>query len=926
MQLNLQNHQKLFYSINYIVCSLSQINQNIIQFLFSHLKSIVKSNSAIIFLPVHRLNIILALFSIFCFFLTCLTTYSQELELFTDSTSTTSKSSVLIDSLSEARTNQGLDTILTYTAKDTVIYSFKNKRMTLLGEAGVNYQNRKLSSEQVRVEFGESIFIAEPKFDSITKRYIGIPKFSENGEEYTGALISYNYKTNKGVIKKGETQISEGYYYGEKIKRVNQTDFYIKDGYYTTCDAPNPHFYFGSPRMKMVANEEIFLDPLIFYVADFPIFTVPFGLFFPTKSGRSSGLIVPSFFFSKDRGIVFQNFGFYWAASDYYDLQLTSNIYTKGGYVLKNTHRWALSDHFSGNTSIEYGYTRFNPTSDYTKVWKVLLNHDQTITPQQKLTVALNLSSNDYNRNTSTNLRDRIEQNISSNASYFVSFDNQTSLSVSYNREQNIITDEYRQVLPITYNIPNLRVAKIMGQDLNFSLRSSANYTNNKIRLTNLAQNGNPTTVDTAFNLIENKNIIHSPNISYNFPKLWNILNITPSINLNANNFFKKMDRHYNNQTKQVEENYQNGFFTEYWSSYAINLQTRFFGVMDNSHPLLGFIKPEALGFKAFRHTAEPAISLSYSKNNISNDSFYGQYVDSTGRTVTYSRFEKEGGSHSPISEILNLGFSLRNKFEIKIAQNDTLPDKNLELLQLDFNGGYNFVLDSNKMSLINLSFRTPALTFVRLQGSAILDIMDYSQEYDPNRNEEVFRRLDRLAILSGKSLAKLNSFNLSLSTDFSSKGVGLVSGNEEIAIKRFDSLNVGERFSLRQTHSEFDQYGDCSPGYQDMHVPWSVNIGLNYSYNKITVQRSNESFSVNLSSNIDLTQSWKITFDAIYDIVNKNFNNTTFNITKDLHCWSLSARWYPIGINQGFYLRFGIKASQLQDLKLEKQSNPLFR
>mgnify|MGYP000994955998 CR=1 FL=1 len=68
------------------------------------------------------------------------------------------------------------------------------------------------------------------------------------------------------------------------------------------------------------------------------------------------------------------------------------------------------------------------------------------------------------------------------------------------------------------------------------------------------------------------------------------------------------------------------------------------------------------------------------------------------------------------------------------------------------------------------------------------------------------------------------------------------------------------------------------------------------------------------------------VNFDAIYDVVSKNFNNTTFNITKDLHCWSLTARWYPIGINQGFYLRFGIKASQLRDLQIEKQSSPLFR
>lgn len=830
------------------------------------------------------------------------------------------------DSLISQNKSSGLDTILIYQAKDTVIYSFKYKMMELKNEVNINYQNRKLDAFKVRVEFENNTFNAEPSYNIETKKYLGIPKFNEAGEEYSGAKIQYNYRTNKGLISQGETELGEGFYYGEKIKRINETDFFISNGYYTTCDDPDPHYYFGSSKMKMVANDRMYLDPLIFYVEDFPIFTLPIGLFFPTQSGRRSGLIVPSFFFSRDRGIVFENFGLYWAASDYYDMQLTSNIYTKGGYVVKNSHRWNLKDEYNGNANLEYGNTRFNPTSEYTQVWRLLLAHDQTITPQQRLNVNLNLSSSDYNRNTSTNLRDRLQQNITSNASYFINFDNQTSLSVSYNREQNIITDEYRQVLPITYNIPNIRLAKILDNDLNFSMRSTANYSNNKVQQINLNENNDFITNDTVFNFIENKNIIHSPNISYNFPKLWNVLNVVPSISLNANNFFRRLDRKYNEQTKQIEESYENGFFTEYWTSYALNLQTRFFGVMDANNPFLGFIKPENLGFKAFRHTVEPSINLNYSIDNTKNEQFYGRYIDSLNRENIYSRFEKEGGSRSPTTEVMNLGFSLRNKFEMKISQGDTLQDKNLEILQLDFNGGYNFALDSNNLSLINMSFRTPALTFVSLQGNASFDIMNYSEEFDNNRKELVYRRLQNLAIFNGNGLGRLSSLSLSMSTDFSSKGIGIVNEDFTNNSNTKDSINLGDRFAIRDNNETHDEYGDCSYGYQQMQTPWNINLGLNYSFNKLSVNRSNENFSLNINSSFDLTKSWRFSFDAIYDVVNKNFNNTTFNITKDLHCWSLQARWYPIGINQGFYLRFGIKAAQLRDLQLEKQSSPLFR
>ena len=37
-------------------------------------------------------------------------------------------------------------------------------------------------------------------------------------------------------------------------------------------------------------------------------------------------------------------------------------------------------------------------------------------------------------------------------------------------------------------------------------------------------------------------------------------------------------------------------------------------------------------------------------------------------------------------------------------------------------------------------------------------------------------------------------------------------------------------------------------------------------------------------------------------------------------------ATWTPMGDYSGFYLRFGIKVSQLKDLKIEKQDSPLLR
>ena len=57
-------------------------------------------------------------------------------------------------------------------------------------------------------------------------------------------------------------------------------------------------------------------------------------------------------------------------------------------------------------------------------------------------------------------------------------------------------------------------------------------------------------------------------------------------------------------------------------------------------------------------------------------------------------------------------------------------------------------------------------------------------------------------------------------------------------------------------------------------------------------------------------SKTWKFDASGLYDLLDQKLENTSVNITKDMHCWDLSVRWYPTGINQGFYLRFGIKAS----------------
>jgi len=55
----------------------------------------------------------------------------------------------------------------------------------------------------------------------------------------------------------------------------------------------------------------------------------------------------------------------------------------------------------------------------------------------------------------------------------------------------------------------------------------------------------------------------------------------------------------------------------------------------------------------------------------------------------------------------------LLNRLAIKVRQEDTLPDKALEVLTVGLNSSYNAVADSLNLGLVRMSLRSPVLDAV---------------------------------------------------------------------------------------------------------------------------------------------------------------------------------------------------------------------
>jgi hypothetical protein len=140
----------------------------------------------------------------------------------------------------------------------------------------------------------------------------------------------------------------------------------------------------------------------------------------------------------------------------------------------------------------------------------------------------------------------------------------------------------------------------------------------------------------------------------------------------------------------------------------------------------------------------------------------------------------------------------------------------------------------------------------------------------------------------------------------------------------------LGRRFNKRLVTEEILQHqnlwGNNDFGFSHLNIPWSLNLSLTFSYNRNLLDRIDRRCDLNTGFNFTLAESWKVTTSFQYDFINEKIIVPQLSLTKDLCCWELTASWYPVGYSAGFYLRFGIKSSQLQDLKIEKRDSPLYR
>ena len=348
-----------------------------------------------------------------------------------------------------------VDAPIRYTAKDSLIYDLKNKKVFLYNEAQLIYKDLKLDAGRINVNEESQTLKAYGIPDTTrTGKFIQTPLMFQGNDKYEGARLSYNFKSQQGNVSMGFSEAEVGYYFGDKIKKVTSEVLFIKNGIYTTStDREDPEYYFLSPKMKVIPNDKVIAQSVFLYIEGVPVFWIPFGVF-PNRSGRSSGLIPPTFGDDGTYGKYISRLGYFWAINDYTDLGLTGSYFTKGRTDIYGQFRYALKYNFSGNINGGYSRLRLGESTDVgnqqSDAWGLNIAHNQQINPTSRIDASLAfVSSKNFYNVTTNSLSELLLQNVLSNLTYTKFWEGTPfSLSANYFRDQNLQTNDVTERIP----------------------------------------------------------------------------------------------------------------------------------------------------------------------------------------------------------------------------------------------------------------------------------------------------------------------------------------------------------------------------------------------------------------------------------------------------------------------------------------------
>ena len=674
---------------------------------------------------------------------------------------------------------------------------------------------------------------------------------------------------------------------------------------------------------------------------------------------------MPKYGEETQRGFYLREGGYYFAFSDYIDLALTGDWYSLGSWGANARSNYRKRYRYNGNFNVSYLVTKtgerdiagdFTQSNDFRINWTH--SQDAKANPNSTFSASVNYSTSSYNHNSLNTLYNPMvsgqnTKNSSINYSH-------TFAGTPFRLSASIDATQTSADSMVTMSLPNISISMNRIYPFKRKKRVGAELWYEKISLSYSGQFRN--SISTKEYRLFKANLIRDWQnaFSHNIPisasyKILDYIDLTLSANYNERWYTYKSRKHYDPTSNTTVYEREYGFNRVFDFNTSASLNTT----------LYGFYKPWKLfgnKIQMIRHRVTPRIGVSYTPDFGAPMWGYYEtldYVDKDGRArqEIYSRFGDNHLFGAPgRGKSASINFGLDNNLEMKVRhKTDSIEEyKKISLIDnFSLNSSYNLAADSFQLADINASISIRLSQSLNINLSGSFDPYLYGHTTDAS-GYVTPHRVNKLRIFNGKGFGSLRGTGTSFSYTFNNqtfeKIKGFFTGKKDKKDKdkdkdsKTDSLQNDpngprpdgkdtsladiaakkqERKSLfgnNESEGEYDQ-----DGYLKVSIPWNLSLSYGVNLNRTTFDPRRDEYNYGLthslmfSGSIQPTKNWSFNFNASYDFLAKRIVNMTIGISRDLHCWTLSANAIPFGPYRSYSITIGVKSSMLHDVKWDK-------
>ena len=768
--------------------------------------------------------------------------------------------------------NKKLNNDISYNAEH-VIYNLIDEITLLDGNAIIHYGQTILEGGLIETDLKNNIVKSKIKYSIL-------PSVKTETQPPTyGDYMKFDLITETGNITNGYNEIDMGIFKGDNFFTNKNEDVYIDHGMFTSCDHPDPHYYFGSRQMKVDhSSSQIIAKPMTLYIQDLPTFSLPFAILPNSNQNRKSGFMMPAFGHNKDTGTWIQDLGYYYAPNDYYDITTYLDFYDRSRVQLDSKLRYKK---LYGNHWYNYQFTGFlqlknyinkliEPNQDFTdlgsdatKEYSIIWMHNQDFSNNQYLRIQYeyygfeslaDIIENDINA--------RLDQQETSQLFYSRTWD-YGSLTIGGSSIRDLILPdpEYegqiRTYKNIEYPVVTYRYNNPLlfgnGDQWYHSTKFGYNFSAYNKKTTYSKQSVWSPAIEALIwedlGISNTRKPSAEHNMFVNMPISLFSFNINPRLSLTEHWAISDV---FDNEDFYVIARKIKGTF-------GLNIQTTLYGIVKN--------RIFNAKVKTIRHVMTPSINTNYvSKTKI----LKGSAIDFED---TYYPVDESNNPSNLVSSI-----SLNNLFQAKIINSNGEFFKR-DILSYNLFTSYNWDTKLFNSLLSTISFKNKS-------GGEYLSI-DLTQSLYKEDTTELLNGLPRLT---------------GVRTSFS---------------RTFGYELIGENLD----NSENENSSSKSNDYLSEDL-WDATFGFTLTAKYDLVDKWNLEYStLSVNSNVNLSKEWNMNNKMYIDLVDMTINSYELEFTRSLHCWDFSFMMKTIGYNKGFGLKISISDPNLQSIKVTQST-----